>query len=129
MSWSVTDVPGQQGRVAVVTGANGGLGLATATALAGRGAHVLMACRDQRKAAAARDGLLAAHPEVSVEVVALDLGSLASVARAAAQIRAAHPRLDILVNNAGVMLTPQGATTDGFESQLGINHLGHWALT
>jgi NAD(P)-dependent dehydrogenase (short-subunit alcohol dehydrogenase family) len=129
MSWSATDIPGQQGRVAVVTGANGGLGLATATALAVHGAHVVMAARDQRKAAAARDRLLATYPRASVEVVALDLGSLVSVERAAARILAAHSRLDLLINNAGVMLTPRGTTTDGFETQLGINHLGHWALT
>ena len=129
MSWTSNDIPDQSGRVAVVTGANGGLGLAIATALAGRGAHVVMAARDQAKAATARDRLLAAHPGASVEVVELDLGSLASVERAGRQIVAAHPAVDLLVNNAGVMAMPQRRTADGFESQLGINHLGHWALT
>ncbi|MFF5288210.1 oxidoreductase [Paractinoplanes globisporus] len=129
MSWTSHDIPPQDGKVAVVTGANGGLGLATATALAGRGAHVVMAARDQAKAAAARDRLLTAHPTASVELVELDLGSLASVERAARRILAAHPIVDLLINNAGVMAMPQRRTADGFESQLGINHLGHWALT
>ncbi len=129
MSWSLSDMPDQSGRVAVITGANGGLGLATAMALAGKGAHVVMAARDQAKAAAARDRLRAAHPGASVEVVELDLGSLASVERAARQVLAAHPEVDLLINNAGVMAMPQGRTADGFETQLGINHLGHWALT
>jgi len=129
MSWSIDDIPRQDGRVAVVTGANGGLGLITAIALAGKGAHVVMAARDQTKAASARDQLLAAHPGASVEVVALDLGDLASVERAAGSILAAHPAVDLLINNAGVMAMPQRRTADGFESQLGINHLGHWALT
>jgi NAD(P)-dependent dehydrogenase (short-subunit alcohol dehydrogenase family) len=129
MSWSLADVPDQSGRVAVVTGANGGLGLATALALAGQGAHVVMAARDAVKAALARDRIRAEHPGASVEIVALDLGSLASVEQAAAQILAAHPAVDLLITNAGVMAMPQGRTADGFETQLGVNHLGHWALT
>jgi len=129
MSWSIDDIPRQDGRVAVVTGANGGLGRITAVALAGRGAHVVMAARDQAKAAAARDDLLATHPGASVEIVELDLGDLSSVERAAGSILAAHPAIDLLINNAGVMAMPQRRTADGFESQLGINHLGHWALT
>jgi len=129
MSWSIDDIPRQDGRVAVVTGANGGLGQITATVLAGKGAHVVMAARDQAKAAAARDQLLAAHPGASAEIVELDLGDLASVEGAAGSILAAHPAVDLLINNAGVMAMPQRRTADGFESQLGINHLGHWALT
>lgn len=129
MSWSVADIPALDGRVAVVTGANGGLGLATATALAGAGAHVVMAARDQDKAVAARDNILAAHPSASLEIVPLDLGSLASVDDAAKQIVGAHDVIDILVNNAGVMAMPERRTEDGFEMQFGVNHLGHWALT
>ncbi|GAA2595296.1 oxidoreductase [Winogradskya consettensis] len=129
MAWSVADVPGQHGRVAVVTGANGGLGLATARVLAAKGAHVVMAARDRDKAAAARDGIRAAYPGASLEIVALDLGSLASVERAAGEILAGHARIDLLITNAGVMAVPQGTTADGFETQLGVNHLGHWALT
>ncbi|MCA2215744.1 oxidoreductase [Jidongwangia harbinensis] len=129
MSWSMADIPDQSGRVAVVTGANRGLGLATATALAGKGAHVVMAARDRSRAGAALAHLHAAHPGASAEIVELDLGSLASVERAAGQILAAHSRIDLLINNAGVMATPPGRTADGFETQLGVNHLGHWALT
>jgi NAD(P)-dependent dehydrogenase (short-subunit alcohol dehydrogenase family) len=119
----------QSGRVAVVTGANSGLGLATALALAGKGTHVVMAARDAAKAALARDRIRAESPGASVEIVALDLGSLASVEQAAGQILAAHPAIDLLITNAGVMATPQGRTADGFETQLAVNHLGHWAMT
>ena len=129
MTWTADDIPDQTGRTAVVTGANGGLGLASAKALAGKGAHVVMAARDQAKAAAAREEILAAHPDASLEVVELDLGSLDSVATAAEAIAAAHDRIHILMLNAGVMAMPEGATIDGFERQLGINVLGHWALT
>ncbi|HEX6255093.1 MAG TPA: oxidoreductase [Euzebyales bacterium] len=129
MTWSIADIPPQDGRVAVVTGANGGLGLATARALAGRGAHVVMATRDQTKATHAHAEILAAHPTASLEIVELDLGSLASVAAAAEQIRAAHDHVDLLINNAGVMAMPERVTADGFETQFGVNHLGHWALT
>ena len=129
MSWTVKDMPDQTGRVAVVTGANGGLGLETARALAVAGAHVVMAVRDQEKATAALANIHAAAPGGALELVALDLGSQASVRGAAEQILAAHPTLDILVNNAGVMATPERRTVDGFELQLGVNHLGHYSLT
>ncbi len=129
MSWTLTDIPDQTGRVAVVTGANGGLGLASATALAGAGAHVVMAARNQRKAATAHAEILATHPDASVEVVELDLGSLASVRTAAATILERHDRVDVLMNNAGLMAMPEGTTEDGFETQWGVNVLGHWALT
>ncbi|HSJ44356.1 MAG TPA: oxidoreductase [Euzebyales bacterium] len=129
MAWSVADIPPQDGRVAVVTGANGGLGLATTRALAGKGAHVAMAARNQAKAGAARHEILAAHPAASLEIIPLDLGSLASVRTAAERILATHERIDLLVNNAGVMAMPERSTEDGFEMQFGINHLGHWALT
>ena len=129
MSFTVADVPDLTGRTAVVTGANGGLGLETARVLAGAGAHVVMAARDQGKAADAVVSILQTHSSASVEIVELDLGSLASVAAAAERILAAHSRVDILVNNAGLMAMPERRTTDGFEMQLGVNHLGHWALT
>lgn len=128
MPWSIRDIPSQEDRVAVVTGANGGLGLETARALAGTGAHVVMAARNQDKAAAARADILGSHPGASLEIVPLDLGSLASVADAARAITTAHDRVDLLVLNAGVMATPEGTTADGFETQLGTNVLGHWAL-
>ncbi|GAA3577078.1 SDR family NAD(P)-dependent oxidoreductase [Amycolatopsis ultiminotia] len=129
MSWTLADVPAQRGRVAVVTGANGGLGLATAQALAGKGAQVVLAARNEAKAAAARDRITAHHPDAAVQVVPLDLASLASVEQAATRILAAHHGIDLLIANAGVMAMPAGRTADGFETQLGTNHLGHWALT
>jgi NAD(P)-dependent dehydrogenase (short-subunit alcohol dehydrogenase family) len=128
MSWSTDDIADLTGKVAVVTGANGGLGLASAKALAGKGAHVVMAARNQTKATNARDEILAAHPGASLEIVELDLGSLASVEAAATQIAAAHDRIDILMCNAGVMATPKETTEDGFDAQFAINVLGHWAL-
>lgn len=129
MAWSTADIPSQQGRVAVVTGANGGLGLATAKALAAKGAHVVMAARDQAKAAAAHDAILALHAEASLELVPLDLASLASVEQAAKEVLDRHEHVDLLINNAGLMAMPERQTADGFEMQLGVNHLGHWALT
>ncbi len=129
MSWTAADIPDQSGRTAVVTGANGGLGLETARALAAAGAHVVMAARNQRKAADALAEIRRTAPQASLELVELDLGSLASVRRAAEQIAGTHQQLDILVNNAGVMAVPEGTTADGFEIQFGTNHLGHYALT
>ncbi len=128
MFWSTDDIPDESGRTAVVTGANGGLGLESARALAGAGAHVVMAARNQEKADAARRDILGDHPRASLEIVPLDLGSLASVAEAAEAITAAHDRIDLLMLNAGVMAMPEGSTEDGFETQLGTNVLGHWAL-
>jgi NAD(P)-dependent dehydrogenase (short-subunit alcohol dehydrogenase family) len=129
MAWTTDDIPDQTGRVAVVTGANGGLGLEVARALAGRGAHVVMAARDQAKAQAAEASIRAQVPGASLELQPLDLASLASVAEAAAAILADHPRIDLLVNNAGVMAISERRTDDGFEMQLAVNHLGHFALT
>lgn len=123
--WTADDIPRQDGRVAVVTGANTGLGFETARLLATHGATVVLAVRnlDKGKDAAAR----IAAPDVSVQQ--LDLTSLDSVRTAAAELRAAHPRIDLLVNNAGVMYPPKQVTQDGFEMQFGTNHLGHFALT
>lgn len=129
MSWTAADIPDETGRIAVVTGANGGLGLESARALARAGGHVVMAARNQEKAAAALADIRSSVPDASLELVELDLGSLESVRRAAAQILAAHERIDILLNNAGVMAVPEGSTADGFEIQFGTNHLGHYALT
>ena len=129
MIWTQDDIGDLSGRVAVVTGANGGLGLETTKALAGAGAHVVMAARDQAKASAAEVEILAEHPKASLEIVELDLADLASVRRAADSVLAAHHSVDLLINNAGLMAMPERTTTDGFEMQFGVNHLGHWALT
>jgi NAD(P)-dependent dehydrogenase (short-subunit alcohol dehydrogenase family) len=127
--WTPDDIPELSGRTAVVTGANGGLGLVTAHELARAGAHVVLAARDQTKAIAAEEQIRARTPQASVEIVPLDLGSLDSVATAADTITAAHPSIDILVNNAGLMAMPERRTVDGFEMQFGVDHLGHFALT
>jgi NAD(P)-dependent dehydrogenase (short-subunit alcohol dehydrogenase family) len=128
--WTAEDVPDQSGRIAVVTGANSGLGYDTAAVLAGRGAHVVLAVRNVDKGNEAADRIRAASPNAVVAVQELDLSSLDSVRRAADDLRAAHPRIDLLINNAGVMYVPKRETTkDGFEMQFGTNHLGHFALT
>lgn len=129
MTWTAADIPDQTGRTAVVTGANGGLGYETALALAGAGATVVMAARDQAKAADAEARIRAAHPDAALEVVPLDLGDLSSVRTAAGTILDTHDRVELLVNNAGLMAMPERTTADGFEMQFGVNHLGHFALT
>jgi NAD(P)-dependent dehydrogenase (short-subunit alcohol dehydrogenase family) len=129
VAWTEKDIPDLSGRTAVVTGANGGLGFQTALALAGAGAHVVLAARDPGKTADAEARIRARHPSASLEVVPLDLGDLSAVSTAASAVLAAHERVDLLVNNAGVMAMPQRTTVDGFEQQLGVDHLGHWAFT
>ncbi len=129
MTWTASDIPSLTGRVAVVTGANGGLGFETARALARAGAHVVMAARNQKKAQSARDRILAEQPDAALDLVPLDLASLASVRHAADEIIATHPTIDLLINNAGVMAISERRTEDGFEMQFGVNHLGHFALT
>ncbi len=127
--WSTADVPDQSGRVAVVTGANTGLGYHTAAALAQSGAHVVLAVRNLEKGNLALARIVAAHPRADVTLQELDLSSLESVRAAATALRKAYPRIDLLINNAGVMWTPKQVTADGFEMQFGTNHLGHFALT
>ena len=128
--WTATDVPDQSGRIAIVTGANSGLGYDTAAVLAEKGAHVVLAVRNIDKGKEAVDRIKAASPNAVVTLQELDLSSLDSVRRAADELRAAHPRIDLLINNAGVMYVPTRETTkDGFEMQFGTNHLGHFALT
>ena len=127
--WTAADIPDQTGRVAVITGANTGLGYETALALAEHGAHVVLAVRnlDKGKDAAAR--ITAKGPRGEVALQELDLTSLESVRAAARQLRADHEHIDLLINNAGVMWTPKSTTKDGFELQFGTNHLGHFAFT
>ena len=117
------------GRVYVVTGGNSGIGLVTVQQLARQGATVVLACRRPAEGEKARAALLAEGARGPVEVEALDLGQLASVRAFAGRVLARHPALRGLINNAGVMNTPQGRTADGFETQLGTNHLGHYLLT
>jgi NAD(P)-dependent dehydrogenase (short-subunit alcohol dehydrogenase family) len=129
MTWTEKDVPDQSGRVAIVTGSNTGLGYDNARVLAARGATVVMAVRDTAKGDAAADRIRELTPGAVVVVHKLDLGSLASVRTAGAELAAAYPRIDLLINNAGVMYPPKQTTVDGFELQFGTNHLGHFALT
>src|SRR5918996_3116016 len=129
MAWSTADIPDQSGRTAIVTGANGGLGLETSRALAAAGAHVVMAARNQQKAAAAVEDIRGTVSEPSLEVIALDLGSQASVRVAAEQILATHDRIDLLINNPGLMGIPERKTVEGHEMQFAVDHLGHWSLT
>jgi NAD(P)-dependent dehydrogenase (short-subunit alcohol dehydrogenase family) len=126
--WSASDVPDQSGTVALITGANSGIGLEAALVLAARGAEVILACRDPRRGEdAARK--VRENASAPVHLVALDLADLASVRVAAAEVLANFPVLHLLINNAGVMALPRQLTRDGFEMQLGTNHLGHYALT
>jgi NAD(P)-dependent dehydrogenase (short-subunit alcohol dehydrogenase family) len=129
MSWTLKQAPTQSGRIAVVTGANIGLGFETALALAGKGCAVVLACRSPAKAEAAKAAILAQHPRASVECMTLDLGSLKSVRAFATSYKKRHATLDLLINNAGIMMPPYSLSEDGFESQLAANYLGHFALT
>jgi len=122
-------MPDQTGRVAIITGANTGIGFETAAALAANGARVVLAVRSPDKGQAAAGRITDRIPDAAVEVQALDLTSLDSVRRAADQLTVAHPRIDLLINNAGVMFTPKETTADGFELQFATNHLGHFAFT
>jgi NAD(P)-dependent dehydrogenase (short-subunit alcohol dehydrogenase family) len=127
--WTTADIPDQTGRVAVVTGANTGLGYETASALAAKGARVVLAVRNVDKGKAAATLTSQRNPGASVAVQELDLTSLDSIRAAADQLRSDHESINLLINNAGVMMTPKSTTEDGFELQFGTNHLGHFALT
>ncbi|HEX6472934.1 MAG TPA: oxidoreductase [Streptosporangiaceae bacterium] len=125
--WTTDDIPDLTGRRAVVTGANSGIGYHAARQLAAHGATVVMACRSAERGAAALARLRAEAPDTDAGVASLDLADLSSV-RAFAEAQRGAP-LHILVNNAGVMALPRQTTADGFETQFGVNHLGHFALT
>lgn len=129
MAWGAADIGDLRGRRAVVTGANSGLGRQTAQQLARAGARVTLACRSAERGERAATSIRAAVPDAEVDVEPLDLADLASVRACAERIAADGRPLDLLINNAGVMATPQRETVDGFELQLGTNHLGHFALT
>jgi NAD(P)-dependent dehydrogenase (short-subunit alcohol dehydrogenase family) len=128
-NWNAKLLGDQTGRVAIVTGSNSGIGFETARVLAEKGATVVMACRNLEKAGPKADEIRSAHPGANVEVMELDLSDLDSVRRFAEAFRARHSRLDLLINNAGIMVPPYGQTEQGFETQFGVNHLGHFALT
>lgn len=127
--WTRNDIPNLTGKVVVITGANSGLGLESTKALAGKGATVVMACRNMSKAEKAKAEVLAGNPSGKLDVMQLDNAYLASVHTFAEAFKVKYDRLDVLLNNAGVMAIPRTLTEDGFEMQLGVNHLGHFALT
>ena len=129
MSFSVADTPSLKGKTALVTGANIGLGLATVKAFASKGAHVLLGARNQQKGESAVAEVLRLYPSASVELLILDLASQANIKRAANEVSQKFSKLDYLINNAGLMAMPEMKTEDGYESQFGVNHLGHWTLT
>ena len=127
--WTSADVPDQSGRVAIVTGANSGIGYGAAAVLADKGAHVVLAVRNLEKGNDAKARIAAKSPNAAITVQELDLTSLDNIRKAADELRSAHQRIDLLINNAGVMYTDKAKTKDGFELQFGTNHLGHFALT
>ena len=129
MAWTSADIPDQHGRLAIVTGANSGLGFHTARMLAEHGASVVLAVRDVEAGKRAAARIATAAPGAELTVQRLDLASLESIRAAAAELRAAYDTIDLLINNAGVMYPPKQTTRDGFELQFGTNHLGHFALT
>ncbi len=128
MPWTADDLPSLHGRTVLVTGASSGLGEASAVALATRGAHVVLANRSTERTAAVMDRIHHRAPAASLEHLQVDLGDLASVAAAASDLASRHERLDTVIANAGIMAPPLSRTVDGFELQMGVNHLGHFAL-
>src|SRR5438874_2629004 len=127
--WTANDMPDLTGKVAIVTGANSGLGFETARGLARKNAQVVLACRDQKKGETALQKLRQEFPAVRLELILLDLADLDSIHRFVETFKQRYSRLDILCNNAGIMAIPRRTTKQGFELQFGTNHLGHFALT
>lgn len=127
--WTLDDMPSQKGKIVVITGGNSGLGLESAKAFALKEAEVVLACRSVIKGNDAKAEILKESPEAIIDVMELDLMKLSSVRSFAEKFKKKHSRLDILMNNAGIMTSPYALTEDGFESQMGTNHLGHFALT
>jgi len=128
-NWTAADVPDQTGRVAIITGANTGIGFGAAAVLAAKGAHTVLAVRNLDKGNDAVARIKAASPNATVTLQQLDLTSLENIRKAADNLRTDFPRIDLLINNAGVMYTDKASTKDGYELQFGTNHLGHFALT
>ncbi|MEY3857159.1 MAG: hypothetical protein RLZZ193_808 [Actinomycetota bacterium] len=129
MSFSIAKTPSLKGKTALVTGGNIGLGFETVKALASKGAHVLLAARNEEKGKAAVAEVQKLIPNAQVELLRLDLASQRSIRAAASEVGNKFSQLDLLINNAGIMAMPEMKTEDGFESQFGVNHLGHWSLT
>ncbi|MCW8832796.1 MAG: oxidoreductase [Colwellia sp.] len=129
MSFCMSDVADHTGRLAIITGANTGLGYQTALAMVAKNIKVVMACRNVDKAQEAKYSMLAEVPNADIEILKIDLSSLASVRSAVSEFRRKHDKLDILVNNAGIMYPPYSKTKDGFESQMAVNCFGHFLLT
>jgi NAD(P)-dependent dehydrogenase (short-subunit alcohol dehydrogenase family) len=127
--WTLNDIPSLKGKVAIVTGGNSGLGFESVKALASKGAEVIMVCRSIEKGERAKNQILETCPEADIKVFQIDLMDLSSVKSFAEKFKSTYTRLDILLNNAGIMISPFELTKDGFESQMGTNHLGHFALT
>ena len=128
-SFSLEKISSQKGRIAIVTGANTGLGFETTLVLAAKDLKVIMACKSRDRAQKARDVILGKVPDADLEIILIDLCSLASVREFAKQFLARYNRLDFLINNAGIMVPPYSKTEDGFESQMGVNYFGHFLLT
>lgn len=127
--WTAKDIPDQTGKITIITGANSGIGYDAARELAKKNATIIMACRNTAKGDNAAQTILDEYPQAKVEVMQLDLAGLDSVRSFAERFRMKYDHLDMLINNAGIMAVPYGVTADGFESQFGTNHLGHFALT
>ena len=129
MNWTTDQIPTQENNIAIVTGANSGIGFETAKALAAKGATVILACRNLEKANQAVENIRKVIPNANLEIIQLDLSDLASVKSFSDTFKSKYARLDLLINNAGIKTPPFSKTKDGFESQFGSNHLGHFALT
>lgn len=127
--WSVERVRSQPGKVAVVTGANSGIGYETTLELVKKNVEVILACRNEQKAEKAKSGIVAEYPKAQVKIIPLDTSSLRSVNAFVTQFKKLYGQLDLLINNAGIMMSPYANTEDGFENQLATNYLGHFALT
>ncbi len=127
--WNMEEVPLQKGKVAIVTGANSGIGYYTTLALVEKNMEVVMACRNMEKAEEAKGKILQLYPSAKIKSMMLDLSSLSDVKRFAHEFQAQFGKLDLLINNAGIMMSPYKVTLDGFENQLATNYLGHFALT
>ncbi|NQV16448.1 SDR family NAD(P)-dependent oxidoreductase [bacterium] len=128
-NWTIDNIPDQSGRIIIITGANSGIGFEAAKVLAAKSAEVILAVRNQEKGDLAKTRIIKNYPEAKVQVMLLDLADLKSVQAFCTAFVTKYKKLDILINNAGIMIPPYGKTVDGFESQFGTNHLGHFALT